>query len=633
MKRIIAILIIAVFTLSACAGEGDPGASSFSADDSGRATGTTEGTGLRTENNDESSTDSKTTTSRVSEDADDATTSRGSEDAGDTTTAHTSDGASTKRTSHTTASSRTSSTSKKTTGNKTSKKTTSRTSSGESEDDEAEFYDAVFSKLPMGREPSSEKTVDIVYDPNGGQVCDGSDSFTYTYATDFFTMGNTQPDNGLFIRKGYVLVGYSTQKTGGEIIGMGHKFKLPAGAKEVKLYCRWEKAADESKFKYTTLVNGTVKIKSYSGKESKVYIPRSIDGYLVSTIGNGAFKSDTLTEVYIPSGVTTIEPKAFSCPKLTKLTMFDEVTTVTDASFSGASIKTLDLQMASFPRYKDAYARKIERLVTADKPRVVYVAGSSQHYGLSTVLAEKLLGGKYTFINAGTNAQLNEVFYAEAITPLLNRGDIVVYTPEQYAINTYWAAGNPELTEMTFRIFEQNYECIKNVDMRNYTNLFGAFTKYTGIRNRQKEQHFGIVSDYIDKNGDRTGYDDKLNSPDFHNDQNGTFRFCDNFFDKSFIPNMNRMIDALKAKGVSVYFGHPSYNKNACEPSHLNEAAFKAYGKYLSEVIHCKVIADVSNYIYEGQYFANTDYHLNVYGRKIHTEQSIKDLLAVMKGA
>ncbi len=486
-------------------------------------------------------------------------------------------------------------------------------------------------KLPSTKKPTSKNKVKIIYDPNGGSLCNGQKAYTYNYGTDFFTMGNTFPDNGAFIRDGYVLVGYSTKQSGGELIGIGHKFLFPEGATSVKLYCQWEKATEASNLKHTVLSDGTVKIDSYSGKEETVYIPRSINGRIVSTIASGAFKSNAVKTVYIPSGVTTVEENAFNCPKLTKLIMFDSVTKISDASLSGVKIKTIDLQMASFPRYEDAYSVKLERLVTSDKPCVVYMAGSSQHYALSSTLAEQILENKYTVVNCGTNAQINGVFYGEAITPLLGDDDILVYTPEQYAINTYWFAGNPELTEMTFRIFERSYECIKNVDLRNYSKLFESFVTYTKIRNRLDEQYFEVNTGYIDKMGDCGVIQKKLNPEDYHNDKNGTFRFCDNFFDASFIPNMNRMIDNLKAKGVAVYFSHPTYNKNACEPTHLNTASYNTYNNYLSKVIHCEVIGNVSDYIFGGQYFSNTDYHVNGVGREMHTKQAMEDLLAAIK--
>ncbi len=486
--------------------------------------------------------------------------------------------------------------------------------------------------LPSTTKPTSTKRVKLTYDPNGGRICSGRNTYSYYYGLDFYSMGNTIPDNGTFLRDGYVLVGYSTKQSGGEVIGIGHKFMIPDDAKEVKLYCVWEKAADDSAFTYTVLSDNTIKIDSYSGNDKKVYIPRSIKGQIVSTIGKGAFKSDELTEVYIPSGITTIEDGAFNCSNLTQLTMFDSVTAVTENSFSGTKIKTIDLHMASYPRYKDAYAKKVERIVTSDKPCVVYLAGSSQHFGLDSDLAEQILEGKYTVVNCGTNAQINGVFYGEAITPLLDKDDILVYTPEQYAINTYWFSGNPEITEMTFRAFESSYQYIKNVDLRNYTNLFSAFTIYTTTRNKLDELYFETVSAYINDKGDCGEIPKKLNNPDFHHNKNGTFKFGDNSHNNSFVPNMNRMINGLKNRGVTVYFSHPTYNKNACDKATLNTASYNTYNNYLSRVINCKVIANVKDYIFEGQYFANTDYHLNAIGREMHTRQAMKDLLAAIKG-
>ena len=56
-------------------------------------------------------------------------------------------------------------------------------------------------------------------------------------------------------------------------------------------------------FKYT-IINGEVTITKYTGNDTNVDIPASIDGYPVKVIGNQTFMDCTnLTSVKIPDGV------------------------------------------------------------------------------------------------------------------------------------------------------------------------------------------------------------------------------------------------------------------------------------------------------------------------------------------
>lgn len=103
-------------------------------------------------------------------------------------------------------------------------------------------------------------------------------------------------------------------------------------------------------------------LRSYSGSESSVTIPSSIDGQTVTAIGSGAFaQNDSVRSVQIPNGVTQIGQQAFSectalrtvalpstlvsigvgafdgCVSLTNVTVPNGVQTIGDDAFSNCS--------------------------------------------------------------------------------------------------------------------------------------------------------------------------------------------------------------------------------------------------------------------------------------------------------
>ena len=89
-------------------------------------------------------------------------------------------------------------------------------------------------------------------------------------------------------------------------------------------------------YEYTILNDGTVAIEHYNGSEASVSIPSTIDGKIVTSIGNGAFYECTsLTSVTIPDSVTSIGRYAFSnCKSLTSVTIPDSVTSIGNGAFS-----------------------------------------------------------------------------------------------------------------------------------------------------------------------------------------------------------------------------------------------------------------------------------------------------------
>ncbi len=96
--------------------------------------------------------------------------------------------------------------------------------------------------------------------------------------------------------------------------------------------------AVQAQYNYTTN-NNQITITGYTGPDSGVVIPDTINGLLVTKIGDGAFFGRTsLTSVTIPDSVTTLEAGAFyDCSGLTSVTIGNSVTSIGYEAFTGCS--------------------------------------------------------------------------------------------------------------------------------------------------------------------------------------------------------------------------------------------------------------------------------------------------------
>lgn len=94
-------------------------------------------------------------------------------------------------------------------------------------------------------------------------------------------------------------------------------------------------AAVSGNFEYTELVNRSIRIGRYTGSESIVTIPKSINGLKVSTIGSSAFESNTaLEEINLPYGVSRIEANVFrGCTGLVRASIPDSVIEIWSEAF------------------------------------------------------------------------------------------------------------------------------------------------------------------------------------------------------------------------------------------------------------------------------------------------------------
>ena len=97
-------------------------------------------------------------------------------------------------------------------------------------------------------------------------------------------------------------------------------------------------------------------ITGYTGTESHIVIPSSIDGYKVTMIGDSAFSSTTLKSVIISNGIEKIDWFAFNgCTALVSVTIPKSVTSIGYSAFSP--------QSSTFTIYchNDSFAHKYAR--------------------------------------------------------------------------------------------------------------------------------------------------------------------------------------------------------------------------------------------------------------------------------
>lgn len=99
-------------------------------------------------------------------------------------------------------------------------------------------------------------------------------------------------------------------------------------------------AASSGEFNYNVLTDGTVSITKFTGSSSVVVIPDTIDGKVVSTIGERAFRYAKITSITIPGSVKKVDLKAFlGCESLTAVVFQsgDNEIEIGDYAFDGCT--------------------------------------------------------------------------------------------------------------------------------------------------------------------------------------------------------------------------------------------------------------------------------------------------------
>ena len=104
---------------------------------------------------------------------------------------------------------------------------------------------------------------------------------------------------------------------------------------DLTLYANWVNEEDGVPYTYVELDDGTIEIRSYTGHRRYITIPEYIDGKVVSSIGEFAFKGETrLREVKLPKYLKRIRTSAFEgCSNLVSMEIPDTVTEISNKAF------------------------------------------------------------------------------------------------------------------------------------------------------------------------------------------------------------------------------------------------------------------------------------------------------------
>lgn len=105
---------------------------------------------------------------------------------------------------------------------------------------------------------------------------------------------------------------------------------------DTTLYAKWINEDEGSPYTYTTLSDGTLEIRSYTGKRRYLTIPSEIEGKKVTSIGEDAFNGNTrLKSVILPSTLVTIKKRAFyGCTAIRDISIPENVESIGANAFT-----------------------------------------------------------------------------------------------------------------------------------------------------------------------------------------------------------------------------------------------------------------------------------------------------------
>ncbi len=478
--------------------------------------------------------------------------------------------------------------------------------------------------------------VTIRYVGNGGLTAAGEPEAVLPAITTHLR-SNTSLGTDLFTWEGYTLYGWNTAPDGtGESVGLGSRVLCQ---EETVLYAQW--AAWTPAECFTTEENETgLTLTGYSGTGEVLCVPARIGGRTVTRIGSGAFAGADCATVILPDTLERIEAGAFENGAVRVLYLSDSLEFVHGEAFAGCGqLQTLRINAATAPRYSgtyyDTFQDKLDRLILLRGERkLVLYSGSSARFGYDSRAISKAMP-EYQVVNMGVFAYSNVLPQLRMLEALMEPGDLLLHGPE-FDATAFQFCGTDALDAAFFAMMESNYDAVALLDIRQYSQVFSAFTEYLALRRDMAKKNYQISPRDFDEDGNPAltpsynEYGDyvfyRANAESEEPVYGDPIAYTVAAFpEETMLEPMNRVYREFQDRGVLVLFTYAPRNGLALSEDSTPEERARL-DAWLREKLCVPVISDIEESLYSGFYLYGTDNHLSTEGVDIRTERILRDL-------
>ncbi len=431
---------------------------------------------------------------------------------------------------------------------------------------------------------------------------------------------------------GYAFIGWNTKEDyTGKFITAGSRFT--PFKKQRTLYAVYKKETDEKLFTYKRIDSSSVEIESYIGEATNsLVIPSKIDDKDVVSISEKFGLSFDIDEIILPKTLKAIKKEVRFAGKITKLFFYDTLNEVYDESFN--NVEKIHIIANENPKfvYNDFafFADAIDNMIVPDFKESVYLySGCSFTYGCYSEFLEQILGYKYSVYNLGLIGGISAYFQLDIITNYIRKNDILIHAPEEAAPAQFLFF--KYVDERMFIMCESNYDLLTIPTMDHMVSYFEAFRTYKISKNKIKRYNkYENVNIRFNEKGDYVTNRPFYDLPEYDK-QYGVVPYSPalDFAKQDVMQNFEPYYQKINEKGAKTLFSYSPMNRQAIPNDDVQNIELFDNGikEYFKNHKYVSVISSLNDYIFNGRYFFDADYHLNNEGAKIRTQKLGNDII------
>lgn len=292
-----------------------------------------------------------------------------------------------------------------------------------------------------------------------------------------------------------------------------------------------------------------------------------------------------------------------------------------------APITLIVMGFATPAQFEETYYGELSamyrRLREAQGKRIIVIGGSSVAFGLRGDLMEREFT-EYTVCPFGLYGSIGTKFMMDLARSEIGEGDIVLLAPEQseQSLSLYFGA------EHIWKAADGDFSILAKTDFGDTASLVGAYPAFVAQKYGYLKEGAPVPTDVYARasfNEECTlVYDRPYNIMAGGTDSFSISYDC-GVASESFLSYVNEFSRTVKKKGGSLLFGFCPANLSGLSEG-TTEETIEEYRAYLAKKLDCEVMGTPLDYIYEREWFYDTNVHCNSAGAILYTRQLVKDL-------
>ncbi len=268
---------------------------------------------------------------------------------------------------------------------------------------------------------------------------------------------------------------------------------------------------------------------------------------------------------------------------------------------------------------------KTDALKETPSKRIIIAGGSGAAFGVDSALMESLLPG-YSVVNFGMYAGLGSTVMLDLAQPMLHKGDIVVFMPEQseQTLSMYFNA------ESMWQAADGRFSLLSSLRKEDLSAMIGHFPSFAADKFNLWRSRETLMPDGVYSRAAFNEYGDVANVPREGNimpggaDASMPIRFEEEMISSEFAAYVRAYAQGCAEGGVRFVYRFCPMNERALSEGAAEDA--DEYCAYLQNVLGCDVIGDIASSVMAAGWFYDTNFHLNDAGVTVNTVRMAQEL-------